>query len=205
MAKWAFDQAYRREPIRYLIGVDEAGRGCLAGPLFAAAVLLESPAGLTGVEDSKMLSAARRAELADAIRSHATVWAVATVSPREIDRRGIEWANRIAFTRAIRLLLRSCPHLTKEHALALVDGTRLPLRSPLRAVAVKGGDALSLSIGAASILAKTERDRYCIDVMHARYPQYHFDRHKGYSTALHRQALRQWGPSPVHRRSFSWE
>lgn len=200
---WRFDKSYGTEHRRFIVGVDEAGRGALAGPIFAAAVLLESSDGLDGVDDSKRLTPLQRERLAEVIRASARAWSVAQVSAAEIDSRGIDWANRIAFTRAVRGVLAKVPECTRETAFLLVDGTRPALRSPLDQLTVKGGDHKSLSIAAASILAKTERDRYCVEVMHHSFPEYGFDRHKGYATALHYEALDRLGPTPFHRMSYT--
>lgn len=200
---WLFDCTFRQNGIEYVIGVDEAGRGCLAGPIFAAAVILPSPIGLAEISDSKRLTARQREIMAEEIKARALAWAVAWASPREIDRRGIDWANRIVFTRAIRQLQSFLP-LDRRRMHVLVDGVRPALRCPLPQTTIKRGDEQSLSIGAASILAKTSRDRYCVEIMHARYPQYGFDRHKGYATRDHKRALQEWGPSKEHRHSFSW-
>lgn len=186
-----------------MIGVDEAGRGCLAGPIVAAAVVLVSPIGLSEISDSKSLTEKQRETLAEEIKARALAWAVAWASAREIDRRGIDWANRIVFTRAIRQLQSTLP-LDRSRMLVLVDGVRPALRCPLPQTTIKRGDEQSLCIGAASILAKTTRDRYCIDIMHSRFPQYGFDRHKGYATREHKLALQNWGPSREHRQTFSW-
>lgn len=200
---WLFDCTFRQGGVEYVIGVDEAGRGCLAGPIFAAAVILASPIGLSEICDSKRLTESQREALGEEIKARALAWSVAWASAREIDRRGIDWANRIVFTRAIRQLQSFLP-LDRRRMHVLVDGIRPALRCPLPQTTVKRGDEQSLSIAAASILAKTARDRYCVEIMHARFPQYGFDRHKGYATRDHKRALQNWGPSREHRQSFSW-
>lgn len=202
-AMWQFDLAQREGTVRFVIGVDEAGRGALAGPVFAAAVVLRSADGLDGVDDSKSLTPLERERLAEAIKQSAAAWAVAQVSPREIDRHGIDWANRVVFTRAVRQIQAQLPECTRRTALVLVDGVRPAYRCPLAQRLVTGGDRLSLSIAAASILAKTARDRYCVEVMERRYPEYGFARHKGYGTAAHYAALERFGPSPLHRTSYT--
>jgi len=184
------------------VGVDEAGRGCLAGPIFAAAVILDPQAPIEGLADSKLLRPSAREALAQEIKAKALAWGVAMASVREIDGRGIDWANRIAFTRAVRDLLRRSPGIDACELLVLIDGTRPARRLGLRQETIVDGDRIHEPIAAASILAKTARDRYAVDVMHARYPQYGFDRHKGYGTREHLAALRKWGPSPFHRMSF---
>lgn len=197
------DASYLGGGIEFIVGVDEAGRGCLAGPLFAAAVFFEPLEAAPPVQDSKRLSEELRWEVAESVRAAAAAWACVSVSPREIDRRGIDWANRIAFSRALRALLKSRPEI-KGRALALIDGNRSALRPPLPQRTLVRGDQLSPSVAAASILAKTERDRFMIEVLHRRHPEYGFAQHKGYGTPAHREAILRLGPTPAHRRSFSW-
>jgi len=180
-------------------GVDEAGRGPLAGPVVAAAVILHPKRPITGLCDSKKLSAARRGTLETAIRNDALCWSVAWSDRAEIDALNILAATMLAMRRAI-LGLSVTPRSVQ------VDGNRLPdLRFGDRridGIAIVGGDAKVEAISAASIIAKTARDRMMI-AMHARYPEYEFARHKGYGTELHRERLRELGPCPEHRRSFS--
>lgn len=186
----------------WICGVDEAGRGCLAGPIFAAAVVLDPATSIPGLADSKALTSRAREGLEIEIRKTALAWGLGTASAKEIDRRGIEWANRIAFTRAVRDLLRRAPQIRPEGLLVQIDGNRKALRLGVEQETVVGGDRSRPAIAAASILAKTARDRYVVEVMHASHPQYGFDRHKGYATPQHLRALAQWGPSPFHRMSF---
>ncbi len=175
-------------------GVDEAGRGPLAGPVVAAAVILDPLNPISGLNDSKKLSAKRRDALAVEIRAKALAWSVAEASVEEIDRINILQASLLAMRRAVEGL-----KIAPEKA--LIDGNRCPpLACP--AEAVVGGDGKVASIAAASILAKTVRDAGML-LLHAEYPMYGFDRHMGYPTALHLQALREHGPSPVHRRSYA--
>lgn len=174
-------------------GVDEAGRGPLAGPVFAAAVILDPDAPVTGLRDSKQLSAARREALAAEIRVRALAWAVASASVEEIDALNILQATLLAMQRAVEAL-RPAP------ALARVDGNRAP-RLRCQVQTLVGGDALDPAISAASILAKTARDAMLVE-LHAAWPAYRFDLHKGYPTAAHLALLREHGPSPAHRRSF---
>jgi len=176
-------------------GVDEAGRGPLAGPVYAAAVILDPDRPIEGLDDSKKLTPERRDVLAVLIRERALAWAVASASVEEIERLNILQAAMLAMRRA-------CLGLSCAPALILVDGNRLPKGLPCSARAVVGGDALEPAISAASILAKTARDACCMD-MHARHPQYAFDRHKGYGTALHLARLAEYGPCPEHRRGFA--
>jgi ribonuclease HII len=175
-------------------GVDEAGRGPLAGPVVAAAVILDPVRPIAGLADSKKLSAARREKLAVEIREKALAWCVAEASVAEIDALNILQATLLAMQRAVTGLA-----LVPNEA--LIDGNRCP-RLDVPARAIIGGDATVAEISAASILAKTVRDAGML-AMHARYPQYGFDRHKGYGTAAHLAALREHGPSPEHRLSFA--
>jgi len=177
-------------------GVDEAGRGPLAGPVFAAAVILDPARPIEGLRDSKKLTEARRDELAPIIREHALAWAIAECSHTEIDTLNILQATMLAMRRAIE-------QLATVPTIALIDGNRCPQLAPhIRAHAVVEGDDKVHAISAASILAKTARDAALV-ALHETYPQYAFDQHKGYSTALHLARLREHGPSPVHRRSFA--
>ena len=175
-------------------GVDEAGRGPLAGPLVAAAVILDDLQPIRGLADSKALTALKRERLFDEIRARALCCSVAQASVEEIDRLNILQATMLAMRRAVDGL-RLTPHRV------VVDGNRVPvLRMPVAAV-VKG-DAKVAAISAASILAKVTRDRLCDD-LHQRFPHYGFDGHKGYPTPAHLAALREHGPCPEHRRSYA--
>ena len=177
-----------------ICGVDEAGRGPLAGPVFAACVVLRDDDAISGIADSKKLSPARREELAVQIRGRATAWAVASASVEEIDTHNILRASLLAMRRAVE-------QLAVEPHQVLVDGLHCPqVRFPVMAV-VRGDDRIA-AISAASILAKTARDAVMLE-LHARYPEYGFDRHKGYPTPDHLAALRRFGVSPVHRRTFA--
>lgn len=175
-------------------GVDEAGRGPLAGAVYAAAVILDPARPIVGLADSKVLNASRREQLAQLVREQALAWCIACASVQEIDRLNILKATLLAMQRAV-------DGLAVAPQLALVDGNQPPrLRCAVQTV-VKGDQTVP-AISAASILAKTARDA---DLMrlHALYPQYAFDRHKGYGTAEHLSLLRQHGPCPEHRRSFA--
>lgn len=177
-----------------LAGVDEAGRGPLAGPVYAAAVILRPGCEPAGLDDSKKLTAARREYLAQEIRTHAWAWAVAQASVEEIDHLNILGATLLAMRRAVSAL-------AMRPGVVWVDGNALPrLDCPARAIVQ--GDARVAAISAASILAKTSRDAHLLE-LHAQYPQYHFDRHKGYGTALHLAQLTAHGACPAHRRSFA--
>ena len=177
-----------------LAGVDEAGRGPLAGPVVAAAVILDDRSPIKGLADSKQLTAARRERLYDEIRAKALCCSVAQASVEEIDQLNILQATMLAMRRAV-LGLRLKP------AKVLVDGNRLPPLDVL-AEAIVSGDALVPSISAASILAKVTRDRLLCE-LHLQHPEYGFDRHKGYGMAQHMQALKMHGAIAVHRRSFA--
>jgi Ribonuclease HII len=180
-------------PAACIAGVDEAGRGCLAGPVVAAACILPESYDLPGLGDSKALSAPKREALAQGIRAQALAWAVGLAWPAEIDRINILQASLRSMERAVaRLRLRP--------RLLLIDGNQ-PCRTAIAQRTVIGGDALVPAISAASILAKTFRDRL-LCVLDRRHPGYGLAIHKGYGTAVHLQALRQLGPSPVHRLSF---
>ncbi|WP_317202699.1 ribonuclease HII [Janthinobacterium sp.] len=177
-----------------ICGVDEAGRGPLAGPVFAAAVILDPNRPIAGLRDSKKLSEAKRDALVPLIKERALAWAIAECSEAEIDELNILQATMLAMRRAVEAL-------ATQPTLALIDGNRCPVMS-VRALAIVEGDDKVDSISAASILAKTARDA-ALQVLHLEYPQYGFDRHKGYPTALHMQRLREHGVSPVHRRSYA--
>ncbi len=174
-------------------GIDEAGRGPLAGSVVAAAVILDPARPIAGLNDSKKLSAAKREALAPEIREKALAWFVAEASVAEIDQLNILHATMLAMQRAV-------AGLAVVPLRALVDGNRCP-KLAVPAEAVVKGDGKVACIAAASILAKTFRDEAMLD-LHRQYPQYGFDRHMGYPTADHLERLRQHGPSPIHRRSF---
>ncbi|MHB8667005.1 MAG: ribonuclease HII [Burkholderiales bacterium] len=175
-------------------GVDEAGRGPLAGPVYAAAVILDPGAPIAGLADSKVLSAARRSELAAKIRLHALAWAVASATVAEIDALNILQASLLAMRRAV-------AQLGVAPAEVLVDGKHCPeVAYPVRAIV--RGDSLIAAISAASILAKTERDAEMLR-LHQLYPAYGLDRHKGYPTAAHLAALERHGVCDIHRRSYA--
>ena len=174
-------------------GVDEAGRGPLAGPVVAAAVILDERHAIQGLADSKKLTPRRREALFDEIRAKALCCSIAEASVHEIDELNILQATLLAMRRAV-MGLRLPPKLV------LVDGNRLPVLDVRSEAIVKGDDKVP-AISAASILAKVSRDRWCLEY-HLQFPQYGFDQHKGYGTADHLAALRLHGPCPQHRRSF---
>ncbi len=177
-----------------ICGVDEAGRGPLAGPVFAAAVILDPAFAIDGLRDSKKLTEAKRDALAPLIKAHALAWAIAECSEEEIDRLNILQATMLAMRRAVEAL-------STVPTLALIDGNRCPVMK-IRSIAIVEGDDKVFAISAASILAKTARDA-AMQVLHQRYPEYGFDQHKGYPTAMHLERLRLHGVSPVHRRSYA--
>lgn len=175
-------------------GVDEAGRGPLAGPVVAAAVILRADDCPDGLNDSKQLSAKKRAGLEVEIKARALCWGVGIATVAEIDEINILWATMLAMTRAVEALSHDCAHV-------LVDGNRCP-QWRWASTAIVEGDAKCLSIAAASILAKEERDRMMIAAA-ADHPHYGWDTNKGYGSAKHLAALREHGPTPLHRRSFA--
>ncbi len=177
-----------------MAGVDEAGRGPLAGPVVAAAVILDELQPIRGLADSKALTALKRERLFDEIRARALCCSVAQASVEEIDRLNILQATLLAMRRAVE-------GLRLKPQRVLVDGNRVPVL-PVPVEAIVKGDAKVPAISAASILAKVTRDRLCAE-LHERYPNYGFDGHKGYPTPLHLAALREHGPCPEHRRSYA--
>ena len=190
---WSLENEIYDSGLSPLCGVDEAGRGPLAGPVCAAAVILPRGAVIEGLNDSKKLSKKRREALYDEIVESAIAFGIAFASVEEIEEKNILEATFLAMNRAIE-------QLSVVPALALIDGNRskgivLPSRC------VIGGDGKCADIAAASILAKVTRDRYMLE-MAEKYPQYGFERHKGYGTAAHYAAIREFGPSPIHRMSF---
>lgn len=182
-------------PAGLIAGVDEAGRGPLAGPVYAAAVILPETGIPEGLNDSKKLTAKRRDALAEEIRRTAVAWCIAQASVEEIDALNILQATFLAMRRA-------CEGLAVRPSQILIDGNRVPAGLVAPAQAIVKGDSKVKAISAASILAKTARDADC-DRLHELYPVYGFDQHKGYGTALHIERLRQYGPCLAHRRSFA--
>ena len=190
-----FDQAKRESlSISYLCGVDEAGRGPLAGPVFAAAVIFDPDNVPEGLNDSKKLSDKKREQLFDQIVSHALAYGIAQASVEEIEQINILQATMLAMQRAVEAMPIKPNHI-------LVDGNRLPQAFAGGGECVIKGDSLSASVAAASILAKVSRDRL-LKSYAQQYPAYGFEKHKGYGTAEHMQAIRQHGVLPIHRRSF---
>lgn len=200
---WSIEERCFAGGFSAVCGVDEAGAGPLAGPVYAAAVILPPGLVLEGLNDSKKLSARRREALFDRICAEALAYSVARVEAEEIDRIDILNARMKAMQQAI-------DALPIRADMALIDGNRdhgslFAIQTPHETVV--GGDGKSASIAAASILAKVSRDRFVTETLDAEYPQYQFARHKGYGTKLHYEMLDQYGPCPAHRRSFlrSWE
>ncbi len=176
-----------------IAGVDEAGRGPLVGSVVAAAVILDAEQPIEGLNDSKKLSAKKREQLAIEIKQRAKSWSVASVGPEEIDKINILQASLLAMKKAVE-------SLSIAADFALIDGNKLPDLA-CEAEAIVKGDARVAAIAAASILAKVERDQQMLE-LHNEYPQYEFDRHKGYPTKVHMALLEEHGPCPEHRKSF---
>ncbi len=193
MDVFAYERQAHEAGYAVVCGVDEAGAGPLAGPVYAAAVVLPEHYDLPLLTDSKKLTEKRREALFEPIQQQALAWAVAFVDAQEIDRINILNARMRAMELAIHKL-----HPVPDFA--LIDGNRNQGITVANRMVVKG-DSLSASISAASVLAKVSRDRYMLE-MAQQYPQYQFERHKGYGTKLHYALLREFGPSPIHRRSF---
>ena len=190
---WQIECTWAERGMKLICGVDEAGRGPLAGPVCAAAVILPPNADIPGLDDSKKLSDKRRRELFPVIQEKALAWGIAFADCHEIDDINILQASLLAMERAVE-------KLSVRPDMLLVDGNRLK-DFGIPAEAVVHGDSLSASIAAASILAKVTRDDYMLE-MAAAYPGYGFHVHKGYGTKAHYAALRELGPCPIHRRSF---
>lgn len=193
-----FDQAYQESLDGMICGIDEAGRGPLAGPVFAACVVLKPDAVLEGLNDSKKLTEKKREKIYDHILNGYVAWyGIGAASAQEIDEINILQATFLAMRRAYHAMLEQVETVP---VVALVDGNADP-GLPIETVTVVKGDAKSASIAAASILAKVTRDRYMLH-LHEQYPEYAFDKHKGYPTKLHYEAIQEFGISPVHRLSF---
>lgn len=193
MDLWKFESQCRAEGYETVCGVDEAGRGPLAGPVYAAAVILPYGIEIPGLDDSKKLTEKKREKLFDIITSCAVTYGIASASPEEIDGINILNATYLAMNRAV-------SKLDPVPDIALIDGNRSEgIKYSNRCII--GGDGLSASIAAASILAKVSRDRLMYELAE-RYPEYGFEKHKGYGTKLHYDMLRKYGPSEIHRKSF---
>ena len=190
---YEYENLLKEKGYKAVCGIDEAGRGPLAGPVFAAAVILPDDLGDLGINDSKKLSEKKRDALFDAIKEKAISWSVASASEQEIDEINILNATFLAMKRAVE-------GLSVKPDIALVDGNRKP-NTGIEEMTLVKGDAKSISIAAASILAKVSRDRYLLE-LDEKYPEYQFKKHKGYPTALHYEMIKEHGISPVHRLSF---
>ncbi len=188
-----YEKEAKANGYKVVCGVDEAGRGPLAGPVFAAAVILAEDENIEGINDSKKLSEKKREQLFGTIKEKARSFAIAYVDEKIIDEINILQATHLAMKKAISAL-------EIKPDIALIDGNSLP-KLDIDAKAIIKGDSLSASIAAASILAKVARDRYMKE-MADKYPLYKFEKHKGYGTKLHREILLEYGPSPIHRQSF---
>ena len=189
----AFERACRQKGYKRIAGIDEAGRGALAGPVIAAAVILPVNCKIEGLKDSKQLTAKQRSLLANEIQSVAVSVGVGSVDNRLIEELNILQA-------ALRAMAEAVEQLAPKPDYLLVDGSKLP-KTNIPGQAIPKGDNLSLSIAAASVIAKTTRDRLMIE-FHQTYPNYGFEQHKGYPTAQHRQAIAQFGASAIHRNTF---
>ena len=193
MVNFEIEKEYISDGFNCICGVDEAGRGPLAGPVCAAAVILPVGAVIPGRDDSKKLTEKKRAALYDVIKETAVSYGIAFASEKEIDEMNILNATFLAMKRAVE-------KLGVKPDLALIDGNQKP-HTGINEVTVIKGDGKSMSIAAASVLAKVTRDRYMLE-LDKKYPQYEFKKHKGYGTAAHIAAIRELGPCPIHRRTF---
>lgn len=193
MVDYSIENEYREKGFNIICGVDEAGRGPLAGPVYAAAVILPSDCVIEGLNDSKKLTEKKREALFDEIKEKALAYGIASADEKEIDEINILNATFLAMKRAI-------DSLSVRPDLALIDGNQKP-HTNIEEVTVIKGDAKSMSIAAASVLAKVSRDRFMLE-MAEKYPQYEFAKHKGYGTKLHYEKIAQYGVCDIHRRTF---
>ena len=191
--KLFFEKFFWDQGLFPVAGTDEVGRGCLAGPVVAAAVILPKKVEMPNVTDSKALRASQREHLVDQIKGKCIAWAIAEIGPEEIDKINILEASLQAMKKAIKLL-KPIPQAL------LVDGNK-PVPTTIIQKTIIKGDARSLSVAASSILAKVHRD-HIMKKLHRKYPQYGFDKHKGYPTKFHKEALKKYGPCPHHRTTF---
>ena len=194
MPDYTYELASKEKGFNFVCGVDEAGRGPLAGPVCAAAVILPEGTVIDGLNDSKKLSEKKREILFDVIKEKSIAWSVAFASVEEIEEHNILNATFIAMNRAIE-------GLSLKADFALIDGNRVPKDIKIPCETVVKGDSKSMSIAAASVLAKVTRDRLMLE-LDEKYPIYEFKKHKGYGTALHMDLIRKYGPSECHRPSF---
>lgn len=190
---WEYEKELKNKGYKFVAGVDEAGRGPLAGPVYAAAVILKEDAVIDGINDSKKLSEKKREELFDKIIENAIAYSVYSVDEKVIDEVNILNATHMAMNGAV-------DSLSQKADYVLIDGNSIKNMETPHETVVKG-DAKSISIAAASILAKVSRDRYITEIAE-KYPEYGFEKHKGYGTKVHNEAILKYGPSPIHRKTF---
>ena len=193
MVDYSIENEYKAQGYNIICGIDEAGRGPLAGPVYAAAVILPRDCVIDGLNDSKKLTEKKREKLFDDIKEKALAYGIASADEKEIDEINILNATFLAMKRAVN-------SLSVKPDLALVDGNQNP-HTGIEEVTVVKGDAKSMSIAAASVLAKVSRDRFMLETA-KKYPQYEFERHKGYGTKLHYEKIAQYGVCEIHRRTF---
>ena len=193
MVDFSFENEYTAKGFKVICGIDEAGRGPLAGPVYAAAVILKNDTVIDGLDDSKKLTEKKREILFDIIKEKAVDYSIAYADEKEIDEINILNATFLAMKRAVF-------GLKLKPSFALVDGNSEP-HTGIKEVTIIKGDGKSMSIAAASVLAKVSRDRFMLEEA-KKYPQYEFQRHKGYGTKLHYEKLLEYGISPIHRKSF---
>ncbi len=195
MVDFSIENEFAAKGFKLICGIDEAGRGPLAGPVYAAAVILPEGCEIEGLNDSKKLTEKKREALFDVICEKALYWGIGSADEKEIDEINILQADFLAMRRAVE-------KMGVKPDLALVDGNQKPhIADGVEEVTVIKGDAKSMSIAAASILAKVSRDRYMLE-MDKKYPEYEFSRHKGYGTKLHYEKIAEYGISEIHRKSF---
>lgn len=195
MVDFEIENGYLKDGFKVICGIDEAGRGPLAGPVYAAAVILPPDCEIEGLNDSKKLTEKKREALFDVIKEKAVSYGIGTASEKEIDEINILNATFLAMKRAVE-------KLEVKPDLALIDGNQYPhISESIKEITVVKGDAKSISIAAASVLAKVSRDRFMLE-MAEKYPQYEFRKHKGYGTKLHYEKIAEYGISEIHRRSF---
>ncbi len=194
MPDFSFEKEFRSKGYSFICGVDEAGRGPLAGPVCAAAVILDDDCDIEGLNDSKKLTEKKREQLFDVIKEKAVAYAIAFASVEEIEEFNILNATYIAMNRAIN-------SLKTKADFAIIDGNRIPKDINIPAIALVKGDAKSMSVAAASVLAKVSRDRLMLEY-DEKYPYYNFKKHKGYGTREHYDAIKENGICEIHRKSF---
>ena len=195
MVDFEIEREYAAKGFKLICGIDEAGRGPLAGPVYAAAVILPDGCEIEGLNDSKKLTEKKREALFDVVKQKALYWGIGSADEKEIDEINILQATFLAMRRAVE-------NMGVKPDLALVDGNQKPhIADGIEEVTVINGDAKSMSIAAASILAKVSRDRFMLEIAE-KYPEYEFPKHKGYGTKLHYEKIAEYGISDIHRKSF---